>query len=201
MPDLIIVRHGQSAWNLENRFTGEENVILTPLGEEEARAAGKKLKNFPLSHAFTSVLIRAEETLRLVLEEAGQTGVPVSRDKALNERNYGQLQGLNKAEIAQQYGDAQVAIWRRSYSVRPPGGESLEDTAGRVLPYYQSAIEPLLRAGQNILIVAHGNSLRALMMMLESISPEKIAEVNIPTGVPRLYRMDGDLKIIEQKYL
>jgi 2,3-bisphosphoglycerate-dependent phosphoglycerate mutase len=201
MPLLVIVRHGQSAWNLENRFTGEVDVDLTPLGREEARAAGKKLSGIPFSHAFTSLLKRAEETLTLILEEAGIPTLPISRDHALNERNYGQLQGLNKSEVASQYGHAQVAIWRRSYTVRPPGGESLQDTAARVIPYYTGTIQPLLQAGQDILIVAHGNSLRALMMHLEQISEDDIAEVNIPTGVPRQYTFNPKGSIDKVEYL
>jgi 2,3-bisphosphoglycerate-dependent phosphoglycerate mutase len=201
MPLLVIVRHGQSLWNLENRFTGEVDVVLTPLGREEARSAGKKLKGIPFSHGFTSILCRAEETLSLILEEIGDPELPVSRDKALNERNYGNLQGFNKDGIAKQYGDAQVAIWRRSYTVRPPGGESLQDTAARVLPYYTSTIEPLLTDGKNVLVVAHGNSLRALMMHLEHISEEGIADVNIPTGTPRLYTLDKGLAIEKVEYL
>jgi 2,3-bisphosphoglycerate-dependent phosphoglycerate mutase len=201
MPLLVIVRHGQSAWNLENRFTGDVDVDLTPQGEDEARTAGRKLTGISFSQCFTSVLRRAEETLHLILQETGQPTVPISRDKALNERSYGQLQGLNKAEIAQQYGDNQVAIWRRSYSVRPPGGESLQDTAERVIPYYTAQIEPLLKKGENILIVAHGNSLRALMMYLEHISEDGIADVNIPTGVPRVYTMDEQLRIVSSRYL
>jgi 2,3-bisphosphoglycerate-dependent phosphoglycerate mutase len=193
MPLLVIVRHGQSVWNLENRFTGEVDIELSPLGREEARAAGKKLKGVPIAQSFTSALRRAEETLQLILEEIGRPDLPISRNKALNERNYGQLQGLNKAETAIKYGEQQVAIWRRSYDVRPPGGESLRDTAARVLPYYETAIQPLLAAGQNILIVAHGNSLRALMMRLEGISEAKIAEVDIPTGSPRQYTLDAQL--------
>ncbi|MDP4215659.1 MAG: 2,3-bisphosphoglycerate-dependent phosphoglycerate mutase [Bacteroidota bacterium] len=201
MPLLVIVRHGQSVWNLENRFTGETDVDLTALGRDEARAAGKKLKGFTFAHGFTSVLRRAEETLQLILEEIGRTDLPISRNKALNERNYGQLQGMNKAETALKYGDRQVALWRRSYDVRPPGGESLQDTVARVIPYYRAAIEPLLAAGQNILIVAHGNSLRALMMHLEHISESKIAEVDIPTGDPRLYTFDAQLHLEKAAYL
>ena len=201
MPLLVIVRHGQSAWNLENRFTGEVDVALTPLGREEARSAGKKLAGFRFSHGFTSLLQRAIETMTLLLEEAGYPDLPVTRDKALNERNYGQLQGLNKAEVAKKYGDAQVAIWRRSYSVRPPGGESLEDTAARVIPYYQKGIAPLLRKVENVLIAAHGNSLRALMMYLENISEKGIGEVDLPTGIPRLYTLDGQLTIEKAEYL
>jgi 2,3-bisphosphoglycerate-dependent phosphoglycerate mutase len=201
MPLLAIVRHGQSVWNLENRFTGEVDVDLTPLGREEARSAGKKLAGIPFSRCFTSVMKRAAETLALILEETGHPELSVIRDKALNERNYGELQGLNKAEVAKKYGDRQVAIWRRSYAVRPPGGESLKDTAGRVILYYKKEIEPLLRKGENILIVAHGNSLRALMMHLENISEEAIAETNIPTGTPRLYTLNAQLQIEKVEYL
>lgn len=201
MPFLVIVRHGQSAWNLENRFTGEVDVDLTLLGRQEAMNAGKKLADIAFSHCFTSVLKRAEETLALILRETGKTNLPISRDKALNERNYGQLQGLNKNEVTRQYGEKQVAIWRRSYSVRPPGGESLFDTASRVIPYYKTEIEPMLQKGEDILIVAHGNSLRALMMHLENINEVRIAEVNIPTGTPRKYSMDEQLRIKEVLYL
>ena len=201
MPLLVLVRHGQSSWNLENRFTGEVDVELTPLGREEARAAGQRLTGFSFSRCFTSMLHRAIETLTLILEVSGHPDLPIIRDKALNERNYGQLQGLNKAETAQKYGDRQVAIWRRSYTVRPPGGESLQDTAARVTPYYKKEIEPFLRKGENILVVAHGNSLRALMMYLEKISEEQIAEVNIPTGTPRVYNLRGNLEIEKVAYL
>lgn len=201
MPLLVLVRHGQSAWNLENRFTGEVDVDLTPLGRQEARTAGEKLKPFSFAHGFTSVLSRAIETMSLILETSGHPDLPISRDKALNERNYGDLQGLNKSDIAKKYGDHQVAIWRRSYAVRPPGGESLQDTATRVLTYYNKEIQPLLNKGENILIVAHGNSLRALMMYLEQLSEEEIAEVNLPTGTPRLYTLNEELKIEKVAYL
>jgi len=187
MPQLVLVRHGQSTYNLENLFTGETDVPLTPRGREEARAAGEKLKGTPFAHGFTSVLQRAIETMTLLLDAAGQSGLPVTRDRALNERNYGRLQGLNKSDIAKQYGEEQVAIWRRSYTVRPPGGESLEDTYHRVVPYYEQHILPLLREGGNILIVAHGNSLRALIMYLEKISEDAISHVDLPTGEPRFY--------------
>jgi len=195
MPLLILVRHGQSAWNLENRFTGEEDPPLTAQGREEARAAGRKLADIPLSHGFTSELQRAIDTMTLILETAGHPELPVTRDPALNERNYGRLQGLNKADVAAQYGEEQVAVWRRSFSVRPPGGESLADTAARVIPYYQRAIEPLLRLGQTILVVAHGNSLRSLMMYLEQFSEEEIEHIDLPTGIPRLYRLDDQGKL------
>jgi 2,3-bisphosphoglycerate-dependent phosphoglycerate mutase len=198
---LVIVRHGQSSWNLENRFTGEEDVPLTPLGREEARSAGIKVKGIFFSQAFTSVLQRAIETLTILLAETGQTTLPIHRDKALNERNYGQLQGLNKTEVALKYGKEQVAIWRRSFSVRPPGGESLADTAARVLPFYQREIEPLLKKGENILVVAHGNSLRSLMMYLENISVAKIQDVNLPTGLPRQYTMNDQGAVQKVAYL
>ncbi len=201
MPLLVIVRHGQSVWNLENRFTGNVDVDLTALGREEARSAGKKLKGIPFFQAFTSLLRRAEETLTLILEETGHPDLPVTRDEALNERCYGSLQGMNKSEMAEKYGADQVAVWRRSYEIRPPGGESLRDTADRVIPYYRSAIEPLLRQQENILIVAHGNSLRALMMELEKLSPQAIEEVDIATGIPRLYTLTPELKISDVRYL
>ena len=201
MPLLILVRHGQSSWNLENRFTGEADVDLTPQGREEARAAGMRLKELSFSRCFTSLLRRAIETLSLILEVSGHPDLPITRDKALNERNYGQLQGLNKAETAQKYGEGQVAIWRRSYTVRPPGGESLQDTAARVIPYYKDTIEPFLRKGENILVVAHGNSLRALMMYLEKLSEKEIAAVNIPTGTPRVYRLKENLEMEKVAYL
>jgi 2,3-bisphosphoglycerate-dependent phosphoglycerate mutase len=201
MPLLVLVRHGQSEWNLENRFTGETDVELTPKGRMEACAAGDKLCGMFFSHAFTSLLVRAIDTLTLILERTGQTDCPVSRDRALNERNYGLLQGLNKAEVAREYGDEQVSVWRRSFAVRPPGGESLADTAARVLPYYHSAIEPMLRDGENVLIVAHGNSLRALMMVLEGISETEITGVDLPTGLPRRYELDAALRVVRVGYL
>ncbi|MCO5240415.1 MAG: 2,3-diphosphoglycerate-dependent phosphoglycerate mutase [Chitinophagaceae bacterium] len=201
MPLLVIVRHGQSQWNLENRFTGNEDVPLTELGKEEARKAGEKLKNILFDRAFTSLLKRAEETLSVILGEIDQMQLPVVKSAALNERNYGALQGLNKAEVSEKYGAHQVAAWRRSYDIRPPEGESLKDTAGRVIPYYQQEIEPLLIADKNILVVAHGNSLRALMMYLEKISPEKIADVDIPTGAPRIYTFSSHLKLVDALYL
>jgi 2,3-bisphosphoglycerate-dependent phosphoglycerate mutase len=201
MPLLAIVRHGQSVWNLENRFTGDIDVDLTPLGRDEARSAGRLLHGIPFYEAFTSLLKRAEETLAIILEETGHPELPVTRDKALNERCYGSLQGMNKSEMAEKYGAEQVAVWRRSYDVQPPDGESLSDTAARVIPYYRSAIEPLLRQQKNILVVAHGNSLRALMMDLEKISPRAIEDVEIATGVPRLYTMAADLRIENVKYL
>jgi len=198
---LVIVRHGQSVYNLENRFTGTVDVALTVLGRVEAKQAGIKLKGYTFKIAYTSMLIRAQESLRIILAEIGQPKIPVKESNALNERNYGDLQGLNKAEITQKYGAVQVEIWRRSFDVCPPGGESLENTYNRVVPYYKTEIEPKLRDGQNVLIVAHGNSLRALVMYLENIGPVEIAKINIPTGVPRLYELDDYLKVINIKYL
>lgn len=191
MPLLVLVRHGQSTWNLENRFTGETDVPLTPRGREEASAAGIKLKSTAFSHGFTSLLERAIETMSLILASAGQLNLPVTRDRALNERNYGRLQGLGKAAVAKEYGEEQVATWRRSFSIRPPGGESLADTAARVIPYYEGQIAPWLKKGDNVLVVAHGNSLRALMMHLEKISEEGIAHVDLRTGIPRQYSLDA----------
>jgi 2,3-bisphosphoglycerate-dependent phosphoglycerate mutase len=198
---LVIVRHGQSQWNLENRFTGEVDIGLTQLGRQEAIQAGEKLKEIEFDRAFTSILKRAEETLELILEQSLYPKVVIERSKALNERNYGSLQGLNKAETAEKYGVQQVEIWRRSYEIAPPGGESLKDTAFRVIPYYQREIEPLIWKNQQLLIVAHGNSLRALMMYLENISEEDIEKINIPTSTPRLYNFDQHFKIEKTAYL
>lgn len=201
MAQLTLVRHGQSTYNLQNRFTGNVDVPLTPLGEDEARLVGQKLKAFQFDMAYTSMLVRAWETLRIVLEEIQQTQIPVVKNAALNERIYGSLQGLNKAETALKYGEAQVEIWRRSYAVRPPEGESLEDTYHRTVPYYQSEIEPKLKTGKNVLIVAHGNSLRALKMYLENVSPQEIEHINIPTGTPRNYIFDENMKTVRVDYL
>ncbi len=201
MARLVLLRHGESQWNLENRFTGWVDVPLSPRGVEEAKNAGNKLKGFTFDRAFTSVLSRANETLRFVLEVIGQTAIPIEKDKALNERMYGELQGLNKAETATKYGDAQVKIWRRSYDVRPPGGESLKDTAERVLPYYETRIKPCVLKGETILVAAHGNSLRALVMQLEQLSKEQVLELNIPTGAPLLYELDKNGKVLSHRYL
>lgn len=201
MPLLVIVRHGQSQWNLENRFTGWIDIPLSPQGEEEAKEAGAKLKGYSFDLAFTSVLIRAIKTYEIIADVAGFDHLPLEKDKALNERMYGDLQGMNKDEMRQKFSAEQVHIWRRSYDIAPPKGESLKDTAARVLPYYHSKIEPELKAGKNILIVAHGNSLRALMMYLENISKEDILKLEIPTGVPVLYELDSNLKITNKKEL
>lgn len=201
MSKLILIRHGESQWNLENRFTGWVDVPLSLKGIEEAKAAGKKLAGFTFDRAFTSVLARATETLRIILEAIGQATIPIEKDKALNERMYGELQGLNKAETAKKYGDEQVKIWRRSYDVQPPGGESLKDTAERVLPYYDSRIKPSVLKGETILIAAHGNSLRALVMQLEQLTREQVLELNIPTGAPLLYELDNNGKVLSHRYL
>ncbi len=201
MARLVLLRHGESQWNLENRFTGWVDVPLSPKGIDEAKAAGRKLMAYRFDRAFTSILTRAIETLRLVLEVIGHPTIPIEKDKALNERMYGDLQGLNKAETARKYGDAQVKIWRRSYDVRPPGGESLKDTADRVLPYYEAHIKPYLLKGETILIAAHGNSLRALVMQLEQLSKEQVLELNIPTGAPLLYEFDNEGKVLSHRYL
>jgi 2,3-bisphosphoglycerate-dependent phosphoglycerate mutase len=201
MADLILLRHGQSQWNLENRFTGWIDVPLSARGEEEARAAGRKLVGRRIDTLYTSVLARAIETARLALETAGVRPRTVVRDAALNERMYGDLQGMNKAEAAGRFGDAQVKLWRRSYDVRPPGGESLADTAARVLPYWEARILPDLRAGQNVLVVAHGNSLRALVMHLDGLTQAQVLELEIPTGAPLLYETGADGAVLGKRFL
>ena len=198
---LILLRHGQSQWNLENRFTGWIDVPLSPKGKEEARQAGKKLKEYHIDKAYTSALKRAQETLTLTLKEAGINGLPIEKDQALNERHYGDLQGLNKAETAKKFGEEQVRIWRRSYDVAPPNGESLKDTAARTLPYFEKKIVPDLKAGKNILIAAHGNSLRSITMWLEKLTKEQVLKLEIPTGVPIVYEVDANLKILSKKIL
>jgi len=201
MARLVLLRHGESQWNLENRFTGWVDVPLSARGIQEAKNAGDKLRGFTFNRAFTSVLERAIETLRLVLDAIGQSNIPIEKDKALNERMYGELQGLNKAETAKKYGEQQVKIWRRSYDVPPPGGESLKDTAERVLPYYERTIKPYLLKRETILVAAHGNSLRALIMELEQLSREQVLELNIPTGAPLLYELDKTGKVVNHRYL
>ncbi len=201
MKPMVLLRHGEAQWNLENRFTGWVDVPLSPRGKQEAKEAGQKLQTFRFNHAFTSVLTRAIKTLEIVLEVIGQTDLQVEKHQALNERKYGELQGLNKAETVEKYGDHQVKLWRRSYDVRPPGGESLQDTAERVIPYYQEKIWPILSKGESILVVAHGNSLRALVMHLDQLSREEVLELNIPTGAPLLYELDAEGKILSHRYL
>lgn len=201
MPDLILLRHGQSQWNLENRFTGWVDVPLSPKGEDEARAAGDKLRGRRIDKLYTSVLKRAIDTATLALAAAGIAAPPTDRDAALNERMYGDLQGLNKAEAAQKWGDAQIKQWRRSFDVKPPGGESLADTAARVIPYWETRILPDLKAGRNVLVAAHGNSLRALVMHLDHLTREQVLELEIPTGAPLLYEMTADGGVRAKRYL
>ncbi len=201
MVTLILVRHGQSIYNLENRFTGSLDVDLTKMGKLEAQEAGKKLLHFKFDFAYTSTLKRAQESLSIILSAIHQTTVKVIENKALNERDYGSLQALNKEETIVKYGKEQVETWRRSFAIRPPNGESLEDTFNRTIPFYLQEIEPQLKRQKDVLIVAHGNSLRALVMYLENISQEEIAHLNIPTGIPKQYIFDANLKILEVKYL
>jgi len=198
---LVLLRHGQSAWNLENRFTGWIDVPLSENGIKEAEAAAEKLIHFKFDNAFTSALQRAQHTLRIVLEKNNQTDVPVIADQALNERMYGDLQGMNKDEARKKFGEEQVKIWRRSYDIAPPNGESLKDTANRVIPYFEKNILPLLQQGKNILIVAHGNSLRALVMYLEKMTPEQILNFELATAVPRVYELDNHSNILSVKNL
>ena len=197
---LVLVRHGQSEWNLKNLFTGWKDVDLTEQGVAEARAAGRKLKAQGLAFdlAYTSVLKRANRTLDLILTEMGQTGIPITRDQALNERDYGDLVGLNKDDARKKWGEEQVHIWRRSYDVPPPGGESLKDTVARALPYFVQEILPRVLRGERVLISAHGNSLRALIMVLERLTPEQILKRELGTGVPIVYRLNADSTVASQ---
>jgi 2,3-bisphosphoglycerate-dependent phosphoglycerate mutase len=191
---LVLVRHGQSDWNLKNLFTGWRDVDLTELGVKEARDAGRRLKAQGLTFdiAFTSALKRAQRTLDLMLEELGQTGIPVIKDQALNERDYGDLVGLNKDDARKKWGEEQVLKWRRSYDIAPPGGESLKDTLARALPYYVTEILPRVLRGERVLVSAHGNSLRALVYVLDHHTVESIVKLNLDTGVPMVYRLNAD---------
>ncbi|MBI1386010.1 MAG: 2,3-bisphosphoglycerate-dependent phosphoglycerate mutase [Rhizobiales bacterium] len=191
---LVLVRHGQSVWNEKNLFTGWEDVDLTAKGEAEAKAAGVRLAaaGYRFDLAFTSALKRAQRTLAIILAELGQPDLRTIRSEALNERDYGELVGLNKDDARRRWGDDQVHLWRRSYDIAPPGGESLADTAERVLPYYEGTIRPELRDGRCVIVAAHGNSLRALIMALEGLSPAEIVEINLATGVPMVYRLAAD---------
>ena len=225
MLKLVLLRHGESDWNRENRFTGWTDVDLSPKGIEEARAAGRALKTggYCFDLAFTSVLKRAIRTLWIALDELDQMWLPVTKDWRLNERHYGNLQGLNKAEIAAKFGEKQVLVWRRSYDVPPdplpaadprseakdpryagikvPATECLKDTVARVVPYWESAIAPAVRSGRRVLVAAHGNSLRALVKYLDNISDQEIVEKNIPTGIPLVYELDERLKPVKHYYL
>ncbi len=191
---LVLIRHGQSEWNLLNLFTGWKDPDLTEKGVAEARAAGRMLKarGFTFDIAYTSTLTRAEHTLSLMLEELGQTGLETIRDQALNERDYGELTGLNKDDARKKWGEEQVLLWRRSYDVPPPGGESLKDTLARALPYYLRMILPDVLSGKRVLVPAHGNSLRALIMAIQGLSPDEILKRELHTGVPVVYRLGAD---------
>lgn len=191
---LVLVRHGQSEWNLKNLFTGWRDPDLTALGVEEAKKAGARLKaeGYQFDIAFTSQLSRAQKTLDLALHELGQTDLPVVKDLALNERDYGDLSGLNKDDARVKWGEEQVHLWRRSYDVPPPGGESLKDTVARTLPYYVTEILPKVLQGNRVLVAAHGNSLRALIMVLEKHTPETITHRELATGAPVIYRLKAD---------
>jgi len=197
---LVLVRHGESEWNKKNLFTGWRDVDLTENGVVEARAAGRKLKAQGLKFdiAFTSALKRAQRTLDLMLDELGQKTIPVTKDQALNERDYGDLSGLNKDDARAKWGAEQVHVWRRSYDVAPPGGESLKDTAARVLPYYIQNILPRVLRGERVLVSAHGNSLRALVMVLDRLSPDEILKRELGTGVPMIYRLNADSTVAER---
>jgi len=208
MGTLILIRHGQSQWNLENRFTGWVDVPLTDAGRQEARLGAELIRGLTIDRAFTSVLQRAQETLQIVLETLGQPRVPVEADQALNERHYGALQGLNKADMVKKYGDRQVLLWRRSYDVPPPKdktdwnpdgiSESLKDTTARTLPYFHDKILPLVKAGRTVLVVAHGNSLRSIVMELDTLSKEEVLHLNLATGAPIVYEIDRAGKILKK---
>ena len=197
---LILVRHGQSEWNLKNLFTGWKNPDLTEQGIEEARAAGRKLKTagYRPTVFYTSALVRAQHTLDLILEELGIVNVVITRNQALNERDYGDLSGLNKDDARAKWGEEQVLIWRRSYDVPPPGGESLKDTAARTLPYYEDRILPVVKAGETVLVAAHGNSLRSMVMAIEGLTPDEILKRELATGEPVIYRISKNGKLKEK---
>jgi 2,3-bisphosphoglycerate-dependent phosphoglycerate mutase len=200
MPKLVLVRHGQSLWNLQNRFTGWVDVPLTAVGETEARGAGERLQGMTFDVAYTSALSRAQETLRLILETSG-IEVPVIRDAALNERDYGDLAGLDKAATAERYGAEQVHIWRRSFDIAPPGGESLKDTAARTLPFFERAVLEDVRAGRDVLVVAHGNSNRSIVMRLDGLDEEAVTSLEIATGVPLVYDLDSTGAVLSKDVL
>ena len=200
---LVLVRHGQSDWNLKNLFTGWKDPDLTPLGITEAKHAGTQLKARGLAFdiAYTSSLVRAQHTLRLLLEELGQPGLKTIREQALNERDYGDLSGLNKDDARQKWGEEQVHLWRRSYDIPPPGGESLRDTVARVLPFYCQHILPAVLSGQRVVVAAHGNSLRALVMVLDGLTPDTIPSMELATGVPLVYRLKADSTVESKEVL
>jgi 2,3-bisphosphoglycerate-dependent phosphoglycerate mutase len=200
---LVLVRHGQSEWNLKNLFTGWRDVNLSEQGLAEAKAAGQKLKarGMKFDIAFTSALTRAQRTCQFILDATGQSSLKTIRDKALNERDYGDLNGLNKDDARKKWGEEQVHIWRRSYDVPPPGGESLKDTGARVWPYYLYEMQPHVLRGETVLVAAHGNSLRALIMALEGISGQEIVKLELGTGVPMIYRLNADSTVASKEIL
>ncbi len=198
MSQLVLIRHGQSLWNLENRFTGWVDVPLTDNGRREARAASRLVRDINFDIAYTSVLKRAEETLAIILQEIDQDP-PVIRDQALNERHYGDLQGLNKADTASRYGDEQVHLWRRSYDIAPPNGEALKNTAERTLPFFERAILGDLRQGKNVLVVAHGNSNRSIVMHLDKLGPKDVVKLELGTGVPLVYTLNGSGEVVSKE--
>jgi len=197
---LVLIRHGQSTWNKENRFTGWIDVPLAEEGVEEAKQVAKKIKDIHFDISYTSVLKRANDTLEIILKE-NNWHIKIIKNKALNERMYGDLQGKNKDEIKKIYGEKQFLLWRRSYDIAPPNGESLKDTAARVIPFFQKHILKDLKKNKNVLVVAHGNSLRALVMYLDKLSPDEVIELNIPTAIPYVYEFDSDGNIINKKIL
>jgi len=203
MSKLVLVRHGQSVWNQENKFTGWVDVDLSSQGLLEAQTAGEKLKTSGIkwAKAHTSRLKRAQKTLDIILDVCGQKNIPISVDSALNERHYGDLQGLNKDEMRKKFGDEQVHIWRRSYDIAPPNGECLQDTSKRSLPYYREYILPDLKEGRDILVVAHGNSLRSIIMDIEQMTPEQILALNLDTGVPYIYEFDAQGRYLSKSTL
>jgi 2,3-bisphosphoglycerate-dependent phosphoglycerate mutase len=202
MPYLILLRHGQSQWNLENKFTGWVDIDLTAKGEIEATHAGEILQKYPIDIVFTSVLMRAIRTAEIALKQAGIESIPIYRSEKLNERHYGDLQGLNKDDIGKEYGSDQLKVWRRSYDIAPPNGESLKMTQERVLPYFHESIIPELQKGKNVLITAHGNTLRALIAELDKMSKEEILELNIPTATPIVYTLEHEtLKVLHKEQL
>jgi 2,3-bisphosphoglycerate-dependent phosphoglycerate mutase len=200
---LVLVRHGQSEWNLKNLFTGWRDVDLTELGREEAKAGADKLKarGVKFDIAFTSALKRAQKTNDIILDTLGQTGLKTIRDQALNERDYGDLSGLNKDDARAKWGEEQVHIWRRSYDVQPPGGESLKDTGARVWPYYLYVMQPHVLRGETVLVSAHGNSLRALIMALDGLTGEEVVKMELGTGIPVVYRLNADSSVASKELL
>lgn len=197
MPKLVLIRHGQSLWNLENRFTGWVDVPLTEVGREEARKAARQISKMRFEVAYTSALSRAQETLRIILEE-NEWNTPVIRDQALNERHYGDLQGMNKDDMRKAYGEEQVQIWRRSYDVPPPNGEALKDTAARTLPFFERCIMGDIRQGKNVLVVAHGNSNRSIVMKLDNLTGEEVVRLELGTGVPVIYELETDGSVLSK---